>query len=69
MYLGAGTYAELEAHTEIIQYEILRVGDLLPVEMNVNEVAVGTLSANETNTLILHMSNSKASQNPLPSLN
>ena len=51
LYLGFGVYAELKARTQVIQYEIFGVPELLPVEVNVNEPAVGTLSVNETDTL------------------
>ena len=36
LYLGSGVYAELEACTEIIQYEIFGVAEPLPIEVNVN---------------------------------
>ena len=57
IYMGAGIFTESEARTEFIQYEIFGVSDLLPVEINVNKQSVRTLSAMETNTLILLMSN------------
>ena len=51
LYLRSGVYAELEARTEIIQYKIFGVAEPLPIEVNVNEPAVGTLSPSELNTL------------------
>ena len=51
LYLGSGVYAELEARTEIIQYEIFGVAEPLPIEVNVNKPAVGTLSPSELDTL------------------
>ena len=57
LYLGAGTYAELEAYTQVIQYEIFDVGEPLSMEMNVNEPAIGILSASELSTLNLLISN------------
>ena len=51
LYLGSIVYAELEAPTEIVQYEIFGVAEPLPIEVNVNEPAVGTLSPSELNTL------------------
>ena len=51
LYLRSSVYAELEAHTEIIQYEIFDVAVPLPIEVNVNEPAGGTLSPSELNTL------------------
>ena len=47
----------MEARTELIQYEIIGVSDLLPVEININKQSVRMLSATETNTLILLMTN------------
>ena len=55
--LGAGTYAELEAHTQVIQYEIFDVGEPLSTEINVNEPAISILSASESSTLNLLISN------------
>ena len=49
--LGSNVYAELEACTEIIQYKIFVVAEPLPIEVNVNEPAVGTLSPSELNML------------------
>ena len=51
IYLGSGVYAELEACTKVIEYKIFGVAEPLPIEVNVNEPAVGTLSPNELNTL------------------
>ena len=51
LYLRSNVYAELEAHTEIIQYKIFGEAEPLPIEVNVNEPAVGTLSPSELNTL------------------
>ena len=51
LYLRSSAYTELEAHTEIIQYEIFGVAEPLPIEVNVNEPAVRTLSPSELNTL------------------
>ena len=47
LYLGSSVYAELEACTEIIQYKIFGVTEPLPIELNVNKPAVGTLSPSE----------------------
>ena len=43
LYLGFGVYAELEARKQVIQYEIFGIPELLPVEVNISESAVGTL--------------------------
>ena len=51
LYLGFGVYAELEARTQVIQYEIFGIPEPLAVEVNVNEPTVGTLLVSEMDTL------------------
>ena len=51
VYIGSNAYAELTAHTEIVQYKIFGIAEPLPVEMNVSEQSASSLSPSELESL------------------
>ena len=51
MHIGSNVYAELTAHTEIVQYKIFGIAEPILVKMNVSEQSASSLSPSELESL------------------